>query len=144
MRDFNRRRILLDTNILLDVVSLDRPESKAARDVLRRCNGGGDMGVVAPTSLSDAYYILRKQYGEHKARALVRALMDIVVILPLSHEECGLSLYSDEPDFEDGLVRAAAELNEVDFILTRDTDAFARSRVRSLTCSEYLALFQHA
>lgn len=46
-----------------------------------------------------------------------------------------------EPDFEDGLVRAAAELNDVDFILTRDARAFKRSRVRAVTCAEYLEIF---
>ena len=46
-----------------------------------------------------------------------------------------------EPDFEDGLIRACAELNDVDVILTRDADAFRRSKVRAMTCAEYLELF---
>lgn len=45
------------------------------------------------------------------------------------------------PDFEDGLVRAVAELNDVDFTLTRDARAFRRSRVRAVTCAEYLEIF---
>ena len=47
---------------------------------------------------------------------------------------------SGESDFEDGLVRACAELNDVDFILTRDERAFRTSRARTLTCGEYLGL----
>lgn len=59
----------------------------------------------------------------------------------LPRMECELSMRSGEPDFEDGLVRACAELNEVDFIPTRDERAFRTSRVRALTCREYLELF---
>ena len=56
-------------------------------------------------------------------------------------EECELSLGCGEPDFEDGLIRACAELNDVDVILTRSADAFKRSKVRAMTCAEYLETF---
>ena len=46
-----------------------------------------------------------------------------------------------EQDFEDGLIRACAELNDVDVILTRDADAFKRAKVRAMTCAEYLETF---
>ena len=65
-------------------------------------------------------------------------------IAPLGPEECDRSLRSDEPDFEDGLIRACAELNGVDFILTRDTGAFRTSPVKALTCAEYLELVGEA
>lgn len=68
--------------------------------------------------------------------------MDLLVIAPVGAEECELSLRAGEPDFEDGLVRAAAELNDVDFILTRDARAFKRSRVRAVTSAEYLEIVE--
>lgn len=50
------------------------------------------------------------------------------------------SAESDEPDFEDGLIRACAELNDISFILTRDSAAFRRSRVRAVSAKEYLEI----
>ena len=35
-------------------------------------------------------------------------------------------------------MRACAELNDVDFIISRDKDAFAASTVRCVTAREYL------
>ena len=140
MRDFNSRRLLFDTNVLLDAVCRERPQSAEACEVLRRCNGGGDLGLVAAGSLKDAYYVLQRQYGEAQARRSVEWLRELLVIAPMGAEECELSLNSNEPDFEDGLVRACAELNDVDFILTRDAGAFRASRVRSMTCPEYLEI----
>lgn len=77
-----------------------------------------------------------------------RLLLDTNVLLdavspgrPQSAEECLMSAASDEPDFEDGMIRACAELNDVDFILTRYAAAYRRSTVRSMTCAEYLEVF---
>lgn len=131
-------KLLLDTNILLDVVDVRRPESQQAREVLRDCNGGGDMGFACATSLKDVYYVLGKFFGEKKARELTSDLMGFVIILPIGAEECDLAIHSNEPDFEDGLVRAAAELEGVDFILTRDRAAFGHSHIRSMSCAEFL------
>ena len=141
MRDFNSRRLLFDTNVLLDAVCKERSQSTEACEVLRRCNGGGDLGLAAVGSLKDAYYVLQRQYDEAQARRSIEWLRELLVIAPMGAEECALSLGCGEPDFEDGLVRACAELNDVDVILTRDADAFKRSKVRAMTCAEYLELF---
>ncbi|WP_417801570.1 type II toxin-antitoxin system VapC family toxin [Thermophilibacter provencensis] len=140
MRNYNSSRLLFDTDVVLDAVCPERPQSKEACEVLRLCNGEGDMGIVAVGSLKDAYYILCRQYGEPCARTSIEKLTELLVIAPTSAEECELSLHGNEPDFEDGLIRACAELNDVDFILTRDARAFARSRVRAVTCAEYLKI----
>ena len=50
------------------------------------------------------------------------------------------SAESDESDFEGGLIRACAELNDASFILTRDGAAFRRSRVRAVSAKEYLEI----
>ena len=135
MRDFSSRRLLFDTNVLLDAVCRERPQSAEACEVLRRCNGGGDLGLVAVGSLKDAYCVLRRQYGEARARRSIEWLRELLVIAPMGAEECELSLGCGEPDFEDGLI------NDADVILTRDAGAYKRSKVRAMTCAEYLETF---
>jgi predicted nucleic acid-binding protein len=131
-------RLLLDTNVLIDLVDERRPQSQDAALVIERCNGGGDMGLVTPMSLKDAYYVLGRAYGERIARRCVDLLVSLLVVAPFGAEECDLALRSDEPDFEDGLIRACAELNGVDVILSRDVRAFEGSKVPVMTCAEYL------
>ena len=108
--------------------------------MIELCNGEGDMGFVAAASLKDAYRIFCKQYGEESARRAVGFLMNLLIIVPLSAEECDIALRSDEPDFGDGLIRACAERNDIDFILTRNESAFALSKIRSLDCADYLEI----
>ena len=140
MHRYNDHYLLFDTNILIDAVCRERPESDEACRVLRRCNGGGDLGMTPAASLKDAYYVLERQYDERYARKSIEWLMELLVIAPMGVEECELSIHSNEPDFEDGLVRACAELNNVDFILTRDATAYRASTVRAMTCAEYLEI----
>lgn len=130
--------MLLDTNVLLDAVIAGRPESDEACRVLELCNGGGDAAFACSLSLKDVYYVLERYYDEARARQAVELLAGLVAIVPVGVEECDLSLRGNEPDFEDGLVRACAELNDMDFILTRDATAFERSKVRSVACAHYL------
>ena len=139
-RDLNARRVLFDTNVLLDALDENCPESQEACLALKNCNGGGDLGLVAAGSLKDVYYVLCKRYGEASARKAVELLLDLLVVLPGGEEECLLALKSNEPDFEDGQVRAAAELNDVLIILTRDAGAFRYSMVRTMTCAQYMEL----
>ena len=70
----------------------------------------------------------------------MRLLCDLVVIGPIGAEETLTALDSNEPDYEDGLVRACAELNDADFIISRDAKAFERATIRKLTAAEYLAI----
>jgi|GEM_PF-173385 predicted nucleic acid-binding protein len=140
--DFNARRILFDTNILLDAIDEHRPESQEACFALRHCNGGGDLGLVTSGSLKDVYYVLSKRFGEKQAREAVGLFLDLLVVAPVGEEECVLALKSNEPDFEDGQVRAAAELNDVSIILTRDADAFRYSMIRTMTSAQYKELVQ--
>lgn len=136
-------RILLDTNILLDSIIPNRPQHDEALALLKWCNGSGDHGFAAATSFNDAYYILCRAYSEAIAREALENLLGLVAVAPVSAEECDRSLRSNEPDFEDGLIRACAELNGADFIITRDEDAFVGSKVKSVTAKEFLLTVDH-
>ena len=47
---------------------------------------------------------------------------------------------SDEPDFEDGIVRACAERWKADYIISRDEKAYANSHIKRVTAEEYLRI----
>ena len=51
------------------------------------------------------------------------------------------ALDSNEPDYEDGLIRGTAEALQVDAIISYDKKAFRSSFVPKLTAGEALSLF---
>ena len=122
-------RAFLDTNFLLDCVLPGRPEHAAAQTIKGLVDVGLIEGVVSACSLKDAYYILTKQAGEARGRE------------SLDQEACFASAYSDEPDFEDGCIRAMAERAGVDFIITRDRAAFVRSTIKTFSPAEFIRAF---
>ena len=91
------------------------------------------------TRLKVGCVAVRNDRINDKSRSL---FLDLLVVAPVGEEECVLALKSNEPDFEDGQVRAAAELNDVSIILTRDADAFRYSMIRTMTSAQYKELVQ--
>ena len=133
-------RLLIDTNILIDSLFPDRIEHLDAIETINRCSGHEELGMASSASFKDVYYIAQRKNGESWARNAVRKLMGLLVVTPTDAEVYDMALNSDEPDFEDGIIRACAELNGADFIITRDKAAFAHSKVRSVTAAEYLKI----
>lgn len=134
-------RILLDTNFLLDFIDETRPESAYACELFRRAVSGEFSAIISAASLKDMYYVACKRGSEQEARDWVNMFIWAFDIEPLDVEACAIAVSSDEPDFEDGCVRAIAECAQVDFIITRDRTAFARSWVKTYSPREFLELF---
>lgn len=133
--------VLLDTNFLIDYADETRPQTQEAATLFSRIIQGEIHACVAAPSLKDAYYLLCKHMGERAARDWVRVFVRAFEVEPLDVEVCIMALESDEPDYEDGCIRAIAERAGVDFIITRDRKAFARSYVKCYSAKEYLDLF---
>ncbi|EOS53790.1 PIN domain-containing protein [Adlercreutzia caecimuris] len=135
------RKLLLDTNILLDAAMEERPEWASASLLMDEFLYEGVTGYVSALSLKDIYYILTKYADEVAARQYILALMDLFEVIPVDGALCRIAALSNEPDFEDGVVRACAEGVPVSFIISRDASAFANSPIRRLSAREYLDLF---
>jgi predicted nucleic acid-binding protein len=122
-------RAVLDTNVILDFLDTARPEHSTAVALITTLVGSGtDLGVAA-TSLKDIYYILTRTVGEPAARQAITTLSQAMSVLAVDATTCADALSSDEPDFEDGLIRAAAEVWQANWIISRDHAAFAASPV---------------
>lgn len=132
-------RILFDTNAVIDLVSSNRPQHDAAAELLRRATSAGDSVMVFASSLKDAYYVLCRHYAdEATARELVYRVRCALDVVDLTAAVVDAAFASDEPDFEDGLVRAAAEMAGCSVIVSRDVKAFRTSICERLSPVEAL------
>lgn len=137
------RRVLLDTNVLLDYLDARRSEHETARSLVRAILLHGGSPVAPASSYKDVYYILRRSLGsESDARALVKGLVECIPITPIDLRGTDLApaAASNEPDFEDGLVRRLAERERLTAIVTRDASAFRSSFVPVFDPQEFLGL----
>lgn len=134
-------RILLDTNILLDYCDANRtPFHADSVNLLIACVTCNVEVCACAGSLKDVYYILTKRYGEPFGRQSVATLLDLFPIQPLLVSYLHSALHFDEPDFEDGLIRAVAQARNMDAIITRDARAFANSSVPAYAPLDFLSV----
>ena len=134
-------KALLDTNILLDAAMRERPGWAAAQLLLDEVAFGKLEAFVTATSLKDVYYVLGKYRDPSFAEEYIAAALDAFSLVAVDEFMCRTALRSDEPDFEDGIIRACAESAQVDFIVSRDTTAFKTAKIRRLTAQEYVDAF---
>lgn len=87
----NARRLLLDTNTLLDYIVPDRPHSSAAATLVHMAGAESLTIFVTPSSLKDMYYIARKYIDEQTARQYIELFLDLFAILSVGQETCELA-----------------------------------------------------
>lgn len=135
------KAVLLDTNILIDAAVPGREDHNFAQLIEDEIAYGGLKAYVAATSLKDVYYLIKSETDEAFAREYVKCLMRLYALAPVDELVCADAAYSDEPDFEDGIIRACAESLGVDYIISRDKKAFKRSPVKRMSAQEYANAF---
>lgn len=141
VRGLRNLRILVDTNILLDLVAKDRPAHRQAVKALRGALCASCELLAVTSSLKDVYCLYGRHYGdEAAAREAISFLEDIVDLRSLEPRHIRRALVSPEPDFEDGIVRVIAEDESCAYILTRDAKGFIGSKAQKIEPDELFAL----
>lgn len=131
-------RVMLDTNFLLDVVVEGRPESESAAALFESAVAGEVSCLVTASSLKDFYYIARRDMSDELRWEWLALFYDAFEIASMGGAEIAAALNGSEPDFEDGLICAAAELSGCSTIISRDERAFLKSSLKRLSPAEYL------
>lgn len=134
--------LLFDTNALIYWVYPDSPfhgEITCLIDEMFLENGAT---YALSSSLNEVYYILHRRYMEEpEARESIRDIAETFDLVDLTGVFVFESIDSDEPDYEDGLIRVAAEELQADAIISYDKAAFENSPVPKLTATEALEKF---
>lgn len=130
-------KFFLDTNILVYALHQDSPKHKEVNDFLRHCFSKNIVCYFLSSSLKDTYYILCRHYlSEPEARQSIKQLRNILSMVDLNAAIVDDAFLSDEPDFEDALIRSAAETLQVNAIISYDEYAFAQSFLPKLSAEE--------
>ena len=128
-------RIMLDTNIILDVLEKREPFFADSYLVLLNALENGDLCMMPVSATTDIAYILRKA-DDIKGKLLDFSYM--VRLTDVTAEDFNEAIKVDMPDFEDALLAVNAKHNKADCIVTRNAKDFANSPVRALSPVEFL------
>lgn len=139
-------RILIDTNIILDLVQKREPYSENASKIINSCVKLENLGYISAHSLSDLFFILRKYKSVAERKALVLHLCKYFKIVS-ENKDFFVSICNnyDWNDLEDGLQMKCAENEKLDYIITRDEkNGFKNSPVKIISPEEFLKIKKNA
>lgn len=132
-------RILIDTNVVLDVLMARRPHVDHALAVFALVDSGRVRGVLGATTITTVFYLAAKGVGVAQARAHVRALIDLFDVASVDRAVLVTALDAGFDDFEDGVLHEAGVAAGVDAIVSRDGAGFASASLPVFTPSAFLA-----
>ncbi len=133
------KRVLIDTDVILDFFIDRQPFSENASKILSLCENRIISGYVTPVILSNTYYILRQIASHYKVIEKLNQLLSITDVLTMDKSVVINALNSDFRDFEDALQNfTATKKGNVDVIITRNVKDFKTSEIGVLTPESYV------
>lgn len=134
--------LLLDTNVLIDHFG-NRPGFVDGSNQVFCMGAFGDVKLwVAPQSLNDTFYILRKALSSSAIQEAFAKSLSYLNVCPVNHGMYLRAAQEAWPDMEDCLIALCAEEVHADYIVTRDTRGFEKAKVQAVDPKEVIAIMK--
>ena len=131
-------RILIDTNVILDILFAREPHLADSISVLHMCEDGYAEGLVTAKSIADIYYFLRQQLkSEDKARRILQKIMSMVTVCDVTAQNMLEALEVDNADYEDAVAAVCAKTENCSLIVTRNKAHFKGTGIKCLSPEEF-------
>lgn len=123
-------KLLIDTNIVLDILLKREPFYKASMDVLNLAQRPDMQEYISASAVTDIYYIARKQLKDKAmVKELLKNLLLVVSIAAVSEHEIINALELMWSDFEDSVQYSVALSNEMDGLVTRNPSDYTGANI---------------
>jgi predicted nucleic acid-binding protein len=110
-----------------------------AKQIMGYCIRGEILGCLTSHTLLNVYYITRKHKSINERKEILLMLCDYFNIIGINKEMIVDTLKNNEwNDLEDGLQIRCAEIEKVDWIITRDPKGFTSSKINILSPDEFI------
>jgi predicted nucleic acid-binding protein len=113
-------RVLIDTNIFIDIFHDRTLFVEAAKRVYKLCENGLIDGYVAPITINNIYYLSRKTKHADEIKIFLSNLSSSFAIASLDHDTIKLANSLRIKDYEDALQYAMAMQNGCRMLVTRN------------------------
>ena len=133
-------RLLIDTNVVLDVVLARGQRAIDGASLLSAIELGRADGYIASHAITTVHYIVARERDDATARLAVTHILRLLSVVPLGTDDFHAAVALDMPDFEDAVQSAAALAAGINYIVTSNKKDFKRSPVPPRTAAELLPL----
>ena len=132
-------RVMVDTNVVLDVLLERQPFARAATAVFSLIELAHIEGVLCATTITTVDYLLTQTMPRSAARHTLRQLLELFDVAPVTRAVLEAALKSRLADFEDAVLEESGRLAGATVIITRNQQDFQLSTLKVLGPDELLA-----
>jgi len=131
-------RVLLDTDVVLDVIMARVPFAAAAAELLDLNERGLFEAYISGITPINIFYIARKAKSSTDLRRSVSHLLQTVRVCTLDHSALTNALALPFSDYEDAVQHACATANQLDAIVTRNLDDYRNASLPVFAPTDFL------
>jgi predicted nucleic acid-binding protein len=132
-------RVLLDTDVVLDVILAREPFAKVAARLLDFNQQGLFEAYVSGITPINIFYIARKARTAGDLREAIKQLLLSVRVCPVDHAILTTALALPFSDYEDAVQHASATASQVDAIVTRNLDDYKHATLPVFSPTDFLS-----
>lgn len=131
-------KVLIDTNVILDVILKRQPFYDFSAKVLELADKGVEEYISA-SAVTDIFYLAYRDLKDRdKVIGLMKDVLEIAKIISVSEKEIFNAFDLNWKDFEDAVQHSAALSNGIDIIVTRNMKGFSQAEVKICTPEEVI------
>ncbi|MGD0089999.1 MAG: PIN domain-containing protein [Planctomycetota bacterium] len=131
-------KVILDTNIVLDVLLERKPFVEAACAIFSLAERSEIDGLLCATTFTTIDYLLSQSLPARDARQAIWKLLSLFGVAIVNRPVIERALRSRITDFEDAVLDEAGQLAGAELIVTRNAKDFAGSPLKVLDPLEFL------
>ena len=132
-----KKRIFVDTNILLDVLLEREGYYYDALKIWVDAENGNVEACIAAISLNNVHYVMRKLKSETTAMIAVKILLRIFKVVPVDADILGLAVDFRDKDFEDDIQLQCALKAKCSQLFTRNPNHYDHSAIAVVPPSSF-------
>lgn len=121
-------KVFIDTNLVLDVLAQRTPFYETSARIWELVEKRDLTGYLSATTITDVFYILRKQLGSERAYDTVNKIMMVFDITSVSQADIKKALNLGFKDFEDALQVVCAKKTGAKYLITRNKEDFQEAQ----------------
>jgi predicted nucleic acid-binding protein len=133
------KRVLYDTNVLLDVILARQPHVVATAAALDLVARGRVDGYVAGHAVTTIAYLIQREKGAAEARKALAHLLSKLHVAAVTETSVRLALTMDFGDFEDAVCAASAQEAGCETVVTRNPQHFRKGDLPAILPDAFVA-----
>lgn len=132
-------KVLLDTNIVIDIISARQPFFQESYDALKKILTDSDIPCIAATSVTDIVYILRKYIPDQNLRfQKVQNFLKLIEIEDTKKSTVEAAFLTGMNDYEDSVQFQTSVENSIKLVITRTSKDFTNPGVDAKSPADYI------